>query len=73
MRYVALFTAMSSRTLLSYHVDILKVEVNKQIFIRAKRSENSLNTYMLPPAFPAVIINRSVLENLNPEGYMRGM
>ena len=34
---------------------ILKVEVNKQIFIRAKRSENSLNTHILLPAFPAAI------------------
>jgi len=29
------------------HTDILKAEENKQIFIRAKRSENSLNTYIL--------------------------
>jgi len=29
------------------HIDILKAQVNKQIFISAKRLENSLNTYIL--------------------------
>jgi hypothetical protein len=40
------------------HTDLLKLEVNKQIFIRAKRSEDSLNTYTDIPPYPLLATAR---------------
>jgi hypothetical protein len=36
------------------HTDLLRLEVNKQIFIRAKRLEDSLNTYTGGPPYPRI-------------------